>query len=133
MGAQIDNGRRHGLLRLLAVAGATVFLPLAVFAQNANITEVAGGWVNDIAMIIVDLVPFLVALCVLFFLWGAARFVLHAGDEKGREEGRRHMLRGLVALTVAVTLWGLVLLVANALGIGDEATQRLDIPSYPAN
>ena len=47
-------------------------------------------------------------LALLVFLWGLARFVLNSGDEKGREEGKKIMFWGIIALFVMVSVFGIV-------------------------
>lgn len=63
------------------------------------------------------LVPLIFGLAVIFFFWGMARFILTAGDEKGRTEGKRLMLWGVIALSVAVAIFGLIGLIGYVLEI----------------
>ena len=53
------------------------------------------------------LIPLLIALGLLVFLWGMAKFILHAEDEGKREEGRQLMMWGVIGLFVMVSFWGL--------------------------
>jgi hypothetical protein len=62
----------------------------------------AGNLVDETSKIII-------ALAVLVFFWGLAKFVFRiGGDEKAVDEGKRIMIWGLVALFVLVSIWGLV-------------------------
>jgi hypothetical protein len=59
----------------------------------------------------------LVAIALLVFLWGLARFIINLGSEAKAEEGKNVMTWGLVALFVMVSVWGLIrFLQANLLG-----------------
>ena len=42
------------------------------------------------------------------FFWGMALFVLHAGEEEKREEGKKKMLWGIIAITIMFAIWGIV-------------------------
>ena len=50
----------------------------------------------------------MVALALVGFLWGAARYVLFADDAAKRKEGSTFMLYGIIALFVIISVWGLV-------------------------
>ena len=56
------------------------------------------------------LFPLLLAVAVLFFIWGVVVFIAKAGDEKARTEGKQRMVWGLVALFIIVSVWGIVAL-----------------------
>ncbi len=64
------------------------------------------------------LIPIVFGFAVLFFLWGIARFLIHAADEEARREGRRVVLWGIIALFVASSIWGLVGFLDNAFDLG---------------
>ncbi len=53
-------------------------------------------------------IPLLVGLAVVGFLYGVLRYIYSGGDEEKRKEGVRFMTYGLVGLAVISTLWALV-------------------------
>ncbi len=55
-----------------------------------------------------SLVPIIIGLTLLVFLWGLARFILAAGDEKKLEAGKSLMIWGVIGLFVMVSVWGIV-------------------------
>src|SRR3989338_10005333 len=56
-----------------------------------------------------SVIPFLFALAVVMFIWGAVKFlIINAGEEKKREEGKQFMIWGIIALAVMISIWGLV-------------------------
>lgn len=95
-----------------AAAIITAFgLPMLALAQDAvNILTKVAQIIN-IATVIV------VALALLFFLWGLAMYLFNGPGEKA-DEGRRLMVWGVVALFVMVAVWGLVRVIATTLGVG---------------
>lgn len=63
------------------------------------------------------LIPIALALALLFFIWGLAKFIWNSGDEKALETGRNIMLWGTVTLFVLVSIWGIVTFFAESFGI----------------
>lgn len=118
--------------KLIAVGSALVaFSPLAALAFTPpSTTSSSGGGlggsiipvINDIITIVGALVPFMLTLAVLYFLWGLAKFVLAAGDEGARESGRSIMIWGVIAITVMVSLWGLVALLQEIFSVDASAS-----------
>lgn len=118
--------------KLIAVGSAlAAFSPLAALAFTPpSTTSSSGGGlggsiipvINDIITIVGALVPFMLTLAVLYFLWGLAKFVLAAGDEGARESGRSIMIWGVIAITVMVSLWGLVALLQEIFSVDASAT-----------
>ena len=83
------------------------------------------GLVGRIKGIMILLIPILIALALLYFLWGVAEFILNAGSEEKRAEGRNKIIYGLIGLFVMIAVWGFV----NVL----LGTFRLDLatPTFP--
>ena len=78
--------------------------PFVVFAQADNIDQFISTLTDIVALII----PVVVALAFLYFLWGLSKFILHADDESERAKGKSIMVWGIVALFVIVTVWGII-------------------------
>ncbi len=109
-----------------------VFAPLFVFAQPPpsggggtsffeTLRPLFGGGPFTTGIGILDLiyalVPFALTLSVLFFLWGLAKFVYRAGDEKSHEDGRRIMVWGVVAIFVFVSIWSIAFVILRTFNI----------------
>ena len=64
-----------------------------------------------------------IALALVYFLWGAAQFILHGGDEGKRSEGTKMMIYGIIGLFVMVSVWSLVGVLENTFfrGGGDNS------------
>lgn len=64
------------------------------------------------------LVPILVAIAFVVFLWGVSKYYIYETDnESERSEGHRFMLWGIIGLVVILAVWGLVNMVAGAFGL----------------
>lgn len=92
-------------------------LPALVFAQNQTITGILGV----IKKILNTVIPILITLGVVYFIWGVITYVT-AGDEEKRKEGRQRMIYGIIGLFVIISIWGLVGVLATTFGIGPGGT-----------
>ena len=61
-------------------------------------------------------VPAILALALLYFIYGLFKYLTSAGDAGKRSEGNSAMIRGIIALTVMLTVWAIVGLLSNILG-----------------
>ncbi|MEQ1499986.1 MAG: hypothetical protein ABL917_01275 [Parcubacteria group bacterium] len=68
-------------------------------------------------------IPVLIALSVVYFMWGVAQFILNdASNEKTREDGKKKMLWGVIALFVMVSIFGILAFIGNTLDIENPYT-----------
>lgn len=76
------------------------------------------------------LVSVIIALALIFFLWGMAIFILNSGQEEKRKEGKQKMIWGVIVLAVMVAIWGIVKFVlgAFALSPGGSVLPPIFIP-----
>jgi len=60
--------------------------------------------------------PFLVFLGVLatiIFLWGIVEFMVNADNEKKRDEGKKHILWGIIGLAIMLGAFGIMRILYN--------------------
>jgi len=106
-------------LALLSGAIATVLLiPSAiVFAQGfENLIDLA----SDFKSLLNVITTVIISLALVFFLWGLAIFILSAGDEEKREQGKKVMIWGAIAFTVMIGIWGIVQFLLDAFDLSQE-------------
>ncbi|TAL49576.1 hypothetical protein EPN83_00315 [Patescibacteria group bacterium] len=85
----------------------------------------ASGILNKInAVILNPLILLLFTIALLFFFWGIFQFVSRTGDETKRAEGKKHILWGLVGMFIMFSVFGLIRIILNTLGV---------TPTYPFN
>jgi hypothetical protein len=53
------------------------------------------------------------------YFWGIATNIPHFGDEKGAEKRKSFFFWGLIILFVMVSIWGIIQLLQNTLGVRD--------------
>lgn len=72
------------------------------------------GIVDTITTAIINpFIGFLMALATLIFIWGVIQFMVNTSDAEGREEGKRHIIWGIVGLAIMVTVFGIMNLIAS--------------------
>jgi uncharacterized sodium:solute symporter family permease YidK len=102
--------------KLLKFSALTsVFLtPTILFAADG-----ISGLLEQVMGVITSLIPIVIAIAVLVFLWGVLQYVV-AKDEDKQKEARGVMLYGIIALFVMVSVWGFVNLLGTTI-FGDSA------------
>lgn len=75
------------------------------------------------------LTPLLVAVALLVFFWGIAKFILAAGDEKKVEEGKKLLIWGSIGLFVIASLWGIIQILSGSF----FGPSPIGIPLLPTN
>ena len=61
-------------------------------------------------------IPVLIALGVVYFIWGVVMYMIANGEE-AKTKGRDSIIYGLIGLAVIVSLWGLVYIIVNTFGL----------------
>ena len=121
--------------KLVALSGLGLFAPILALAQTTggNPTICTGGSVTTIQSLICKfneilgaLLPFLVALGVIYFVWGVITYVI-SSDEEAKTTGRNRMIWGIIGLVVIIGVWGLVRIVTNTFGLGN--IQNINFPT----
>jgi len=80
-------------------------------------------WINLI-------IPIVIGLATLIFIWGVVQYVI-AKEEEAKTEGRDKMIYGLIGLAVIVSVWGLVAVLKNSFGISN--TTSIQVPCIPGS
>jgi len=77
------------------------------------------------------IVPILVALGVVYFVWGVVRYVIADGEE-AKQKGKDSIIYGIIGLAVIVGLFGLVNIVITTFGISSTAPNLAPLTGNPA-
>lgn len=105
------------LNKSILVACAVVAVPIRVSAQ------VDLGYfvqlITTLISLINTLIPIIVGVGLLFFIYNLTRFILHEDNDEERVRVRQQMLWGVLALFAIVTLWGLVNVLVSFFNLPD--------------
>ncbi|MFZ3020334.1 MAG: hypothetical protein WA051_02345 [Minisyncoccia bacterium] len=112
------------------ITGALGFaLPAVALAQTAPNLNYVEQLLSSISRLVNTALPVIVAVALLFFFYGLAKFILASGgDDDAKKAGKHIMVWGIVALFVMVSVWGLVAFLGQALGI----QQGQSLPNVPS-
>jgi prolipoprotein diacylglyceryltransferase len=86
-----------------------------------NLTSVK-SLVTNFGDIVQLLIPIAFAAAVIFFFWGLAKFILHSSSDDAKDEGKRLMIWGVVAIFIMASIWGIVAYMNSALGINNQTS-----------
>lgn len=79
-----------------------------------------GKLICQIKEILNSIIPVLVALGVVYFVWGVVQYVIADGEE-AKKTGKDRMIYGVIGFAVIVGLWGLVNIVVQTFGLSGTA------------
>jgi len=112
------------IFRLAPIAAAT--LPFMALAQGGTPLETLLATVRRVVDIVI---PILMALAVLVFLYGIVKYITASGDAEGQKEARGYIIYGLIGIFVLVAFWGIVAFIAGTVGVTVGGTTP--VPTIP--
>jgi uncharacterized membrane protein YidH (DUF202 family) len=66
--------------------------------------------------IIQPVVAFIVALGLVFFLYGVMEYILGSDNSEQRTKGAKHMVWGIIGLAIMVMVWGIIGVIKSTIG-----------------
>jgi hypothetical protein len=102
-----------------------------LIASAAIDSTIIGGYSRGIINIInYYLVPALLALAFLVFLWGVFKQFIWKGDSgEAHTEGAKFVATGLIGFVIILSLWALVNIARVTLGV-DKTDNRPETPKF---
>jgi len=70
-----------------------------------------------VCIINLSVIPLIFSLAFMLFVYGVVQYVLNDTDGAKRQQGKQFMIWGIIALTVMVSVWGLVKLLGGSFGL----------------
>lgn len=111
-------------------------IPVSVFAfiplsnASAQIADNAGG--GDFQVLLTNileftngvLIPFILGIGFLVFVWGMFQFFIAGGaNDEAKEKGKSLMIWAIVGFVMIFILWGIVNLLVGSTGLADPASK----------
>ena len=97
-----------------------VLLPatFTLSVQAASPQDTARSFVKKLNQeILFPLIYLLMAIAFLVFVYGSAKYIMSSGNDASQEEGRKHIMFGLIGLVVMVSAWAILNLAAGTFGL----------------
>lgn len=127
-----NNGHRvsynvHNKMNLKIIKFLTPLSILTPFFANAAESidvETEGtieGIITKMTLILGDIIPVLLVIATLVFIWGVIVYILAGSSEERKKQGYNLIIWGLLALFLIVTMWGLVVVIGRTFDIGNES------------
>jgi hypothetical protein len=69
----------------------------------------------------------LISLALVGFMWGVVKFLFSGTNENARSEGRKFMLYGILILFVMTSMWSIVYIMKDFLGVNVPVNQEYSI------
>ena len=119
-------------LKKIGVAAAMFLLPAVAFAQY-SVTN-SSSLFDAIRSILNAVIPIIIALAVVYILWGIVQSFVKGGDEE-RKAGHMKILYGIIALFIMISIWGLVNILVNTTGLNNQVptNQIPNLNNLPTN
>lgn len=134
---------------VLASLIAGVLAPVAVFAQGGSGGGITGGtqivtfgtcanstgtttlatMICKINQLLGLVVPVLIALGVVYFIWGVVSYVIGT-DEEAKAAGRQKIIWGIIGLAVVIGVWGLVGILNRTFGVDAAGVVLPVVPGF---
>ena len=114
----------------LAALFLSPFLMASAQIKNVDSDGSLAGYADSIVKFFNDvLIPLVLAVAFLVFIWGVFRFfIMGAQDEGARENGKNLMIWGILGFVIIISIVGIVSLLGNATGLtggGNIETPKL--------
>jgi len=88
-----------------------------------------GNIICTIHQILDSIIPVLIALGVLYFVWGVVQYII-GGNEEAKSKGRERIIYGIIGFAVIIGVWGLVNIISSTFGL--NGTVAPPIPTIGA-
>lgn len=113
---------------LIVLSGlGLAFMPFVASAAVTSGCQSASGLFQILCVIgqlLNYIVPILIALGVVYFVWGVISYVI-GKDEEAKKRGRDIMIYGIIGLAVIIAMWGLVGILTKTFGLDNPSAVPL--------
>lgn len=123
------------LIASLGLGSGLALLPFVALAQISTVT--CSGAAGDLGYVICrigqllnTIVPILITLGVVYFIYGVVTYVI-GQDEEAKKRGKNAMIYGLIGIVVIVSIWGLVSILKNTFNLSSSSGGTVQVPCIP--
>lgn len=113
-------------MKKILIAGVAVLSPLLAFAQFNDLATSIG----TVRGIINAIIPLVIGVAVLVFLFGLVQYVTAGADEEKKAAARGIIIYGIIIIFVMTAVWGFVGILSKTIFNGNGATNLQQV-GYP--
>lgn len=92
---------------------------------------------NFVDLVINPAILVIFAAGFFMFAWGLVEFIMNLGKDANNEEGKQHMLWGVVGMFIMASVYGIIALLDNTFSLGAFSStpdlsrwKDIDFPAY---
>lgn len=110
---------------------------MSLFFTNIAYASVDSFIINVNKLIINPLILLLFALALVYFLYGVFEFISNQQNEEKKTAGKKHMLWGIIGLTIMMGVWFIMHLILDTFNIKEINPEKGTVelsqysPNYP--
>ena len=123
---QLDTTPSSGTIPY--IQAPTYTIPIRTFCVTTTGLE---NIICQTQLILSSIVPLLLSLGVVYFIWNVVRYVIADGEE-AKKKGKDGIIYGIIGLAVITGLWGLVTLITNTFGLSGTSAPTLSTTGQSA-
>ena len=113
-------------MKKVLISSVVVLGPLFAFAQNFNNVQSA---ILSIRELINSIIPLIIGVAVLVFLWGLVQYVTAGADEEKKAAARGIIIYGIIIIFVMTAVWGFVRILSTTFFNGTDVTSPVHGPT----
>ncbi|HMO77741.1 MAG TPA: hypothetical protein PKA42_03205 [Candidatus Paceibacterota bacterium] len=124
-------------IKLFTGTVAVFLLPFLVSAQGLAKGDATGGRFGELLANIIQfsstvLIPFIIGIGFLVFVWGMFQyFILGGANDDSKEKGKSLMIYATAGFLLILIFWGIINLLASFTGLQNESLDK-NLPTLPS-
>ena len=123
-------------LQILAGSAALYVLPFVASAQLANGNGNAGAFQQLLQNILTFtntvLIPFIIGIGFLVFVWGMFQFFIAGGsNDEAKEKGKSLMIYATLGFVLIIVFWGIINLLSSSTGLAGQSVNTIPKVNVP--
>ena len=111
-----------------ALSSTMAFMP--ILAGAADPGQVGTGLdeflTSILAFINTTLIPFILGIAFLLFVWGMFQYFIAGGaNDEAKEKGKSLLIYAILGFVIIIVFWGVINLLSGATGLGGQSLEPL--------
>lgn len=106
----------------------SLVLPTLAFADFTLASSNFGGIIMQAVGYVKLIIPILMTLATIFFIWGLAKIILNSGSPAQVQSGRSYMFWGIIALFCLLSVSGIISFIQAQFGFDSLTVNGILLP-----